>query len=226
MAITAGTVMDGSAVLLNDKDKVAWTYSVLLPYLKLALDELELEYANNGMPTIKEISAAIDVPASSIPSGIAGPNDMMAPIEVFERLEGETSEDSWRRMTQVKFEDNRAASDRLLVWDWREEEIKVPPCTVAREIKIHYYKEISEPANENTNLSIENAKLALTFKTAAFAAEFGGAMPTRAESLHTKGDRYLNRVIGRDIKSMQGMPARRRPFGYRRKLIGSVAGRR
>lgn len=224
MPMTSGNIMDRAAVNLNDASKVTWTYTVLLPYLRTALDELELLFANNGMSTLKEISSAVDVAASSVATSVSTITDILAPLEVFERLEGQTSESDWVKMTMRDFEDNLAPSDELRVWAWREEVIRLPPCSVAREIKVHYYKKIADATSENgtDNLTIENSLLFLSYRTAALAAEFGGEQPRRAESLNAKADKFLTLSIARDTKLKHGRPRRRKPFGYRRHRMSSL----
>lgn len=51
-SLTAGEVMDRSAALLNDPDKTDYTYTVQLPYLNMAIDELaENLQESNSSPT-------------------------------------------------------------------------------------------------------------------------------------------------------------------------------
>ncbi len=224
MPVTSGNIMDKAAILLNDKNKIEWTYTVLISYLSLSLDELELEYGNNSMPTLKEVSGVVDVAASATPTVLATPADILVPIEVFERADGSTSESDWVKIQDKEWEDNKVPEATLGQYTWREEAINLPGCTTARELRIRYYKKIADATSVlgTDNLTIGNAVLFLSYRTAALAAEFGGEQKRRAESLNLYADEYLDKAISRDIKSTQGRPRRRKPFGHKRRMLSRM----
>ena len=59
--LLASEVMDLSAAALNDVNKTRYTYDVQIPYLKLALQELQEIFELNSLSVTEKSSAAIPV---------------------------------------------------------------------------------------------------------------------------------------------------------------------
>jgi hypothetical protein len=59
--ILASDVMDRAAALLNDSALSIYTYAVQLPYLKMAVDDLQLQVEANNIALSNDVSAAINV---------------------------------------------------------------------------------------------------------------------------------------------------------------------
>src|SRR5688572_26789928 len=92
--LTAGTVMDASAALLNDVARSVYTYAAQIPYLKIALQELQEHYELNNIPSTDQLSAVIQVNegVSAVRFNAAGtgadpklPDDLIEPQKLWER---------------------------------------------------------------------------------------------------------------------------------------------
>src|SRR3982751_5928426 len=98
--LTAALVMDRAASLMNDTAKTVFTYAAQLPYLNMAIDELQEYFQLCNIPVTNASSAAVIVPIGTTqinPVTGAPPND--APnypydlVEIqglYERLSGST----------------------------------------------------------------------------------------------------------------------------------------
>ncbi len=96
--LSAGEVMDLSAALCNDPDKTVYTYIKQIPYLNMALKELQEYFAQNNVPVTDQQSAVINCPAGTIivpfaPDPPIGgvpylPNDLSEIQKVWQRTEG------------------------------------------------------------------------------------------------------------------------------------------
>lgn len=63
--LLAGTVMDKAASLMNDSARTVYTYAAQVPYLNIALQELQEEFELNGISVTENVSAVINMPAGS-----------------------------------------------------------------------------------------------------------------------------------------------------------------
>src|SRR6266849_1624173 len=87
------------AGLMNDSSQSLYTNSVCLPFLNLALNELQELFELNGIPITNETSAVITLPAGSAQLGFtttpALPADL---IEIQQLWESPTGLNKWTRI--------------------------------------------------------------------------------------------------------------------------------
>ena len=229
--LVASAVMDKAASLLNDTAKEVYTYVAQLPYLNMALAELQEEFELNGIPvTTKTTSPAIDIDIGTTelnPIQLAPPNypeDLVEIEQIWERAQGST--DPYIPMTKRDFlphylEDQQV--DSLVFWSWNDQIIKFIGATTDREVKLDYVKALfTEDVNQNTVIGIINAQSFLQYRTAGLCAEFVGENPTRAASLNNFAVLAANRSMGISIKARQAVVHRRRPFRSAYKLTGNT----
>src|SRR3954463_16743375 len=86
MSLTAAEIMDEAALLLNDSNKVTFTYTVLAPWLKRAVNEYSDELAVNNIKLLNKASVVIPTVAGT--TTVPMPSDALLPIMLEERLAG------------------------------------------------------------------------------------------------------------------------------------------
>lgn len=222
--LLAGTVMDISAALLNDPNRTVYTYAAQLPYLQLALQELQEYYQEHNIPTTQDSSAIINMEAGDTQIVYNGgstpslPDDMVEPQSLYESPEGENS---WILMTKKQYIPHTLESlpvNMFRIYSWNGQEIRVPAASTDIDIKIDYLKELfTEIENESSIINVINARTFLQYRTASLCAEFNERNTTSSESLGAYAQMGIERAAGIAIKRGQNIYTRRRPFraGYK-----------
>lgn len=222
--LTAAQVMDRSASLMNDTPKSTYTYVAQIPYLNMAIDELQEYFELNNVPITNQTSVVIQVnvgvtqinpkvgyPPNTFPTY---PADLVEIQGLYERLK--TSNEPFVPMTQREFlphllDDLPVSS--LIYWIWQDQRIKFIGATTNRDVKLDYIKKIfPDQLVETSSIGIINARSFLYFRTAALCSQFIGENPTRASELNTFAVAALERVTGISVKGKQSIITRRRPF--------------
>lgn len=224
--LSAAEVMDRVAVLLNDPDKTDYTYTVQLPYLNIAIDELLEHLEESNSPAVNATTS----PPILVPVGtnkVLPPQDMVEIQEVGERLAG--TQDAFVFMPRREFIDSFPPSSALLYWALATNagvyEVQFNPngATTAREIRIRYLKWGSSLAyTESSMIPIVNSRSYLSFKTAALCAQFVGENESRAGILNTEAEQALERMLGIENKGKQQIMTRHRPFRASYKSRGGI----
>lgn len=234
-SLTAATVMDKSASLMNDTAKTVYTYDAQLPYLQMALDELQEEFELNNIPITNSSTppAIITIPIGTteispvdgIGAGPAPtyPADLVEIQQMWERLSG--SSEPFIPVHQTDsiphFLDDLPTSE-LQYWAWEGQKIKFISATTIRQVKLDYVAKLF-PNNilPTSIIGIINARSFLQFRTAALCSQFIGENPTRATELNEFAVMARDRVIGIGVKGKQSYPVRRRPFmaSYKRRTF-------
>lgn len=209
------------ASLMNDTAQSVYTNTACLPYLNLALDELQETFELNGIPVTNRTSAAIIVPSGYSRIGFdttpALPKDL---IEIEQLWESTSGLNQWIPMIKKEFlphylQDNTAIS-QFLIWAWMNNRIELIPANANNDLKLDYIASIFLTpiviANINVDIPLINIKTHLEYKTAALCAMFIAENETRAISLNGLAIAALDRALGIPIKNMQSVITRRRPF--------------
>jgi len=225
--------MDKSASLMNDTARTVYTYDAQLPYLQMALDELQEYFELNNIPITNASSAAVTVPVGTTSIGpIDGigatappnlPTDIAEIQQLWERASGNT--EPYIPVHQVEFLSHTLddlPTSELQYWAWEGQVIKFIAASTARQVKIDYIAKLF-PANITSEviIGIINARSFLQYRTAALCSLYIGENPTRGEQLNGAATDALDRVVGIGAKGKQGMPVRRRPFmsSYKRRTF-------
>jgi hypothetical protein len=223
--ILASDVMDRAAALLNDVALSIYTYVVQLPYLKMAVDDLQLQVEANNISISNDVSAAINVLTGvtklTYSSTPPYPADLVSIQQIFERDDATTMD--WQEMKRVDFlPEITKQSNFLTWWTWQDQEIRFLGATADREVKIHYTSaSIANVTSASSSIYVYNAIAPLAFKTAALCARFIGENPTRADSLQVEANTAYEYFLSILVKESQAMPSRRRPFMSSYKVRGS-----
>jgi hypothetical protein len=136
--------------------------------------------------------------------------------ELGERQAG--SQDPFLPMQRVEFVSAGVpASSRLGFWSWEAQQVRFNPngATTHREIQ---FKLIMDASNLNPNIEPQqtvgamNSRSYLSYKTAAYAAQFIGENTERAAILDGKAEAALERMESINNKGKQQIMTRHRPF--------------
>jgi hypothetical protein len=213
MALLASEIMDRSRAVLNDLAIDLYSNEVLLPYLKIANDDLSDELVDNGSTVTKEVSFDLILPVGQKSPVL--PDDMIYPIEVFEKDSGQ--DDSYYRMVdQRSFLPNLLPGNEVNYWAWREQIIHTLGSTVNKMLRVRYYRLVSNLIGENSNVELTHALNYLSYHTAALAAEHIGQNRTKAIDLESVAANKMTKLIKKEVKQSHSKPTRRRPFKLNR----------
>ena len=218
---TPSEIIDMVASLQNDTAQTEYTDAAVLPYLNMALDDLQETFELNNIPTTNKTSALINVTAGidaigfsttpALPTGL---------IEIQQLWESPEGLNQWTKITKNTFiphylEDGTTIS-QFLIWAWVDQQIKLIAANADIDIKLDYIQSIfSTPiliGQIATDIPIINIKSYLGYKTAALCSMFIGENETRAMMLSGLADSALSKTLGIAIKGTQTIPIRRRPF--------------
>lgn len=227
--LTAGTVLDAMAVLMNDPSKTKYTNAKMIPLLNIALQELREVFELNNVPVTDTFTSdPINIPAGydhiAFNNGLnpSLPTDLVEPKVVWERPEGI---DPFIQMTRLDFlprEWSGVETNQFIWYTWQAQEIRFLPSNQDNDIKLDYIRQIFPPVTDaNSQINVINAATFLEYRGGGLCAEFLGENPTRATSLNTDAILALDRVVGIGTKGRQAITIRRRPFrgGYKRRVI-------
>ncbi len=224
----ASEVMDLSASLLNDTALSIFTYTTQIPFLNIALSELQEECELNNVPITNKTAVILSIAAGT--EGIGGgngqpslPPNMIEPLDLQERVSGNAY--SFIPMNKVEFvPSNVTPTAYLTYWAWEDEAIKfiAGGSNGVVDVKIHYIQSIFKNiASENDPIVMTNSKTFLMYRNAALCAQFIGENESRAGDLNTMAMLALGRALGISTKGRQSIFTRRRPFnaGWRSRRV-------
>lgn len=211
----ASEVMNMSASLLNDTARATYTYTVQLPYLRMALRDLEGKLILDGSPLFQEVSADINYVANA--ATITVPADFFLPIRVFEAEANTTDDNSWKLMTETSWDTNSEPDTQVLTkWNFRDAALNVLPASVNREVRLHYIKSsLVTIVDDTTQMALDRALNTMGFKTAEYVARYIMNNPQRADSLEKDGATQEDAFRSALIKNNQNKVVRRKPYGLR-----------
>lgn len=221
---TVTDVVTEAQALLNDTAGAIFTLAKLLPFVNKAYKELQNDYIDNGVQTVDEVSANVDLTVGDneiAPQADIG-TDFIEPVALYERPNGSTSEDDWVLMQQVAWIPNAEATDTFGIWAWQEQAIKLPRATVDIEVRVRYKKALTKFTVGGDTVAIENAQTFLAARAAALAAAMVGENYTRAEALQADADKAKEILLSINAKVRQNVPIRKRAYRrprYRRMSV-------
>jgi hypothetical protein len=223
--VTAGQVMDRAANLLNDPNKTDYTYTVMIPYLNLAIEEFcditseaNVPFSNltstnwSSTPIIIPVGTSFLLPPEST-SAPKYPDDLIEIQEIGERNQGDVG--PFRRLNRKEFQEILPITNSLRYWIWERGIIRFNPpgANVPMEVELKYvYQGIAYVANESSTINFIGSRTYLAYKTAALCAMFIGENETRADVLDKQADKAIERTINISNKGKQEIVTRHRPF--------------
>lgn len=231
-SITTAEVMNRAGVLNNDAALSIYTYTVQLPYLNSALQELQELFELNEVPVTDETSAVITVPAGTSEFGfppdtpIANtpylPSDLIEPVLLWERASGIDPYTPMSKLNVLPLSQAGVQINQFIYYVWATQKIKVLPANQDNDIKMNYIRFLFAQFTDVTGadvIVVVNARSFLEFRLAAFLAEFVGENKSKADALNGDALMALDRVTGISAKGRQNIFTRRRPFrsGFKRR---------
>ena len=220
-------IIDMAASLMNDTAQTVYTDAAVLPYLNMALDDLQETFEQNNIPVTNQVSTAITLPAGTTILGYgttpALPADLIEIQYAYERTSGVIP---WIPMSRKEFipkQHEDQSITQFLWWSWVDQEMHFIAATSDIDIKLDYIQKIFNTpiaiADIAVDIPIPNVKQSLGYATAALCSMFVGENETRAQYLEGLAQRALDRELGIPIKGRQAITTRRQPFmgSYRRR---------
>lgn len=225
-SITAGMVMDLAASLMNDTAKTVYTYAAQIPYLNMAMLELQEHFELNAIPMSEDVSAVIPMNSGNTEivygGGVGVPSLPADMVELNAVWESERGANSYVQMTRKDYLpkiDSQVSNFGVYVWQGQK--IKVLSSTRNNDIKIDYIRELFNPVTGAGSLiNVINASSFLQYRTAGLMAEFIERNITSADAFNAYAVMALDRATGIGVRSKQTIMTRRRPFraGYKRQV--------
>lgn len=222
---TPSAIIDMVASLQNDTAQTTYTDAACLPYLNIALDELQEYFELNNIPVTNETSSVLNCPTGTITIGFTGgppalPSNLIEIQRLWESPEGLNS---YTPLTKKEFLPHNLETgvsiSQFLIWAWFDQEIHLIAAGSDIDLKLDYIKSIfATPiaiGSVGVDLPIINCKTFLGYRTAALCAHFIGANKTRADELNGFAELALDRVLGVGVKGKQSIMTKRRPFRFK-----------
>jgi len=224
----ASDVMDAAASLLNDTAKSTYTYTIQIPYLNMALRDLQEMFELNNIPVTDETSAVINVPAGVDFIGFAPdppivltpylPDDLIEPKLLWERAEGVNPYTPMARVERLDLSNSGIEINQFINYTWAHQEIRFLAANQDNDIKMNYIRTIFPTvAAFDDELNVVNALSYLQYRTAALVAKYVEENDNRFSSLNGEAINASDKVLGIGTKGRQRITYRHRPFraGYK-----------
>jgi len=218
-------IIDSVASLMNDTAQTRYTDAAVLPYLNMALRDLQEIFEQHNIPTTNATSTSINVPQGTVSVGFRVypgptdppvlPDDLIDIQQLWESIEGENN---WVPMKRLEFlphylEDVQV--NQFIYWAFIDQAIKLPEANTDIDLKLDYIKSMFQDIQEpqlQIQLPFRNVHSYLQYRTAALCSMYIGENETRAQALMEDAEVALNRTLGISTKAKQGITIRRRPF--------------
>lgn len=224
-------VFKQARTLLNDDDAANWPDYRLHSKAIVAFEELEAELIVAGIPIIQAVSLVIDVPAYIFPvpanqtpyldlSTIVGyPDDMILPIWMKERQLGQWNQD-FVDMVEVDFLPNIDLDVYLHYWCWYQNTILLLGALNPTQVQLRYQRYLPIPRVNTDSIIVPLGQLFIANRVAALAYWSVGNRQAYMDLTQT-AERNLGRILDMNIKELQDLPAKRRPYhrGYGRNRV-------
>lgn len=163
---TAQVAFDTARTLLNDDAGTIFTNTVLLPKLVQAFRELENALRiNDASIMFKSTSATIAIGITVYPAI----TDIIEPITLWEKAVA-AADSTYVPMTEFDPLPITASSTTLRYWEWDGTNINFIASTVARVVKVRYWRSLTEPTSGASSLIFIGAENYLAPRTAALMA--------------------------------------------------------
>lgn len=189
MAETLQTVLTIARGYMNDDNATQFNDPVLIPKAQEAHRELQEELWMIGSPIVRAQSGPIAY-ASGTTELTGLPNDLLAPMVLFENSSGSTAASAgWQPMTEIFYIPlGTAQGTTLSWWSWQQEKIILLGASANRAVIMQYRRKIPIPNVLTDPIGILSAESYLGARTAAIAvgtlgnADAMGALTTIAQA--------------------------------------------
>lgn len=217
--LLASEVMDLAAAALNDVNKTVYDYDTQIPYLKMALQELQEVFELNSLPVTERSSAAIPINAGvtevifNAPSQPRLPDNMIEPLQLWERPRDNNPYVPMSRKEFIPHDLEGVEANMFTYWVWQDNKILLLAANADNDIKIDYVGSLFPKfVQEDTIIPVQNAQGYLAYKTAELISDMVEHNMERAQSNGARALMAIDRISGITIKSKQSIGTRRKPF--------------
>jgi hypothetical protein len=215
--------------LVNDTSASVFTDALLMPLLNSAYRGLQRELAENGVSVLAEqqdISMLVNGMTGITPTELSDvsspqlPTDCLMPHMLWERATANTADVfvPMEKFTSGGGMLNLQPSSYLRLWEWREDKINLIGATQGITVRLRYEKILPQLTLGTDPVQIRSASDPLGYATAALAARSRGARALAADLLGA-AQAATEKLIQRYIRPEQIKGRRRKPYGYRRRVI-------
>lgn len=219
-ADTVNDVCVAVRALLNEQAGELFTNAYLLPHVNHAYRDFQRDLAAHGCKH-READTTITLSAGGTKLDLVGadpdeplPSDFIFPHWLRERPSGSSEE--YAPMEECPNGlPTRDRQSRLLEYEFIGGEIRFVGATSAVELRLRYEAGLPKLTQDTDGIRIGDAVDALAAKTAAYAARSRGVNTSQFEAEY---EREKVAWIARYWRPKQRHPARRRPFGARRRF--------
>ena len=215
--------------LVNDTAAAVFTDALLMPLLNSAYRGLQRELAENGVSVLAE-QQDISLPVNGS-TGVTNmelsdasspqlPTDCLMPHMLWERATANTSDVfvPMEKFTSGGSMLNLQPSSYLRLWEWREDKINLVGATQAITVRLRYEKILPQLTLGTDPVQIRSASDPLGYATAALAARSRGARALAADLLGA-AQMATENLIQRYVRPGAFKSRRRKPYGYRRRVV-------
>jgi hypothetical protein len=215
--------------LVNDTAASVFTDALLMPLLNSAYRGLQRELAENGVSVLAE-QQDIPLPVNGS-TGVTNtelsdvsspqlPTDCLMPHMLWERVTANSADVfvPMEKFTSGGSMLNLQPSSYLRLWEWREDKINLVGATQAITVRMRYEKILPQLTLGTDPVQIRSASDPLGYATAALAARSRGARALAADLLGA-AQLATEKLIQRYVRPEQIKGRRRKPYGYRRRVI-------
>ena len=206
---------------MNDTAQEVYTDAACLPYLNMALNELQELYQLNNIPVTNETSGVLDVPIGTTRIAYIGTLPTLPPglIEIRQMWESDDGTNRFIPVDKKEFIPHNLEQVQVStfgIWAWIGNEIRLPSCNLVKDLKLDYIRKLFitplDIAQINIDIPIEGITMFLGYRTAALCAWFIGENKERSDDLNDFSILALDRALGINVKGKQSIQVRRRPF--------------
>jgi hypothetical protein len=227
---TPAEIINMVASLQNDTAQQQYTEDAVLPYLNMAMRELQEIFEENNIPVTNQVSSILTVPAGTVIIGFTTVPALPANlIEIQQVWESNDDGNTWIPMVRKEFIPHNLEEIEISsfgMFAWINNEIRVPPATGIIQLKLDYIQSIFNLPIEIDDVDVElgirfmNLTTYLGYATGALCSMFIGENETRAEAQNGKAKIALERALNIPTKGRQAISTRRRPFRANYKTRG------
>ena len=217
--LLASEVMDLSAAAMNDVDKTVYDYTTQIPYLKMALQELQEIFELNSLSVTEKTSAAIPVNSGvteiifNAPGQPRLPDNLIEPLQLWERTRDINPYVPMTRKEFIPHDLEGVEANMFTYWVWQDNKIILLATNADNDIKIDYVGSLFPKfIQSDTVIPVQNAQGYLSYKTAELMSDMIEHNMERAQSNGGRALMAMDRISGITIKSKQSIGTRRRPF--------------
>src|SRR3990172_11627071 len=143
--VTAANIFTDARAALNDNDDAVYHDAVLMPYLNMALRELQEYFELHNAPVTQSQTGFISaIPAGTTIIGFsttpALPADLIEIEQAWERNAGINPWAPMARQDYLPHYMEGAPTNAFIWWSWQQNQIEVLPSTSINDIKLDYVR--------------------------------------------------------------------------------------